>query len=183
MKKTLIITGIVIVIFLLVISYFRFYIKSFSPESDVEYKQDGLKVHITYCRPYKKGREIFGTNGLVPFDKVWRTGANEATIFETDSDLKFKGDKTLKAGTYSLFTIPGDKTWKILFNSESGQWGINFNGVANRDPKNDVLTVEVEPVVTDKMVEQFTIDIKKVGEETEMTLQWDKTLVPVPFTK
>jgi Protein of unknown function (DUF2911) len=180
MKKTLIITSVVIFIFLIVIGYFRFYVKSFSPESEVTYNENGYHVTIRYCRPYKKGRVIFG--GLVPYSKIWRTGANEATTFTTETDLKF-GSKILKAGTYSLWTMPGEQTWNIIFNSEYGQWGINFNGEANKDAKDDVLSVEVPVVLQDKSFEQFTIDVKKVGEEMEMIFEWDKTLVPVPFSK
>jgi Protein of unknown function (DUF2911) len=182
MKKTLIITGSVILIFLAVISYFRYYAKSFSPESEVNYENEGLRVRLTYCRPYKKGRVIYGDHALVPYGKIWRTGANEATTFETNSDLKFNG-KVLKAGTYSLWTLPGEQTWKIIFNSEYGQWGINFNGEANKDSKDDVLTVEVPAVIQDKLFEQFTIQVEKVGEEMELILLWDKTLVAVPFSK
>jgi Protein of unknown function (DUF2911) len=180
MKKTLIITGIVVLIFLLVISYFRYYTKSFSPETEVDYNKDGAHIHIVYSRPFKKGRVIFG--GLIPYNSVWRTGANEATTFETDTDLNFKGS-ILKAGKYSLWTVPGEKSWKVIFNSEYGQWGINFNQAPNKNVKDDVLTVEVPVVHSDNVIDQFTIDVKKVGEEIEMTFQWDQTLVPVPFTK
>ena len=91
MKKLLLITGIVLLIIVGFLGYLRFfYTKSFSPESDVNFEADGLKVHFNYSRPYKKGRLIFGEpgqNALVAYGKVWRTGANEATIFET---IRFK---------------------------------------------------------------------------------------------
>ncbi len=120
--------------------------------------------------------------GLVPYGKVWRTGANEATVFETNRDLKIK-DMTLKAGTYSFWTIPGEQNWTIIFNSEYGQWGVDFNGVANRDPKNDVLTVEVPVKTQDKEFEQFTILVEKMSEEMEIILLWDKTVVPIPISR
>ena len=183
MKKTLIITGVIALIFLGVISYYRIHTKSFSPETEVNFESGELKIRVTYSRPYKKGRVIFAADGLAPYGKVWRTGANEATTFETNQDLKFSGN-VLKKGTYTLFTIPQDSTWKIIFNSEYGQWGIDFNGVANRDAKDDVLTVDVPSRSTnDKIFEQFTIQIEKVDEEMEMILLWDKTLVAVPFSK
>jgi hypothetical protein len=186
MKKWLLISGILLLIIIGVLLYLRFfYAKSFSPESDVNFEADKLKIHINYNRPYKKGRLIFGDQkdgALVPFGKVWRTGANEATVFETNLDLKIK-DQTLKAGAYSFWTIPGEQSWTIIFNSEYGQWGIDYNGVANRDPKNDVLTLIVPSApIKDKEIEQFSISLEKMGEEMEMILLWDKTLVAIPFS-
>jgi hypothetical protein len=184
MKKLLLITGVALLILLGVLGYYRFfYAKSFSPESDVNFEANGLKIHVNYNRPYKKGRLIFGgekDGALVPFGKVWRTGANEATVFETNRDIKIK-DQTLKAGTYSFWTIPGEQTWTVLFNSEYGQWGIDYNGVSNRNPKNDVLTVTVPAVLQDKEFEQFTIQFEGTGDEMEIVLLWDKTLVAIPF--
>jgi len=152
--------------------------KSFSPEEQVSFKQDDLTLTVLYNRPYKKGREIFGA--LVPFDQVWRTGANEATTFETNKDIEIEG-KTLKAGKYSLWAIPGRDKWKIIFNSEYGQWGINSKGEANRDPKNDVLSIDVIPIEQNQVFEQFTISFNESGEDAEMVLAWDKTLVMVPI--
>lgn len=152
--------------------------KSFSPEEEVVFEQGDLTIKVFYNRPSKKGREIFG--GLVPYDEVWRTGANEATTFDTNKDLIIEG-KTLKAGKYSLWTIPRENTWTIIFNSEHGQWGVNSEG-ANRNPERDVLQVEVHAVQQDQVFEQFTIAFEKTGEDAEMVLMWDTTLVSVPFT-
>jgi len=186
MKKLLVIIGVVLLIIVGVLAYYRFfYTKSFSPESDVNFEANGLKIHINYNRPYKKGRLIFGESkdgALVPYGKIWRTGANKATVFETNQDLKIK-DQTLKEGAYSLWTIPGEQSWTVIFNSEYGQWGIDYNGVANRDPKNDVLTVNVPVVLQDKVFEQFTISVDRMGEEMEIILLWDKTLVALPFSR
>ena len=117
----------------------------------------------------------------MPYDKVWRTGANEATTFQTNKDLQIEGN-TLKRGKYTLWTIPGEETWKVIFNSEYGQWGIGSDGEANRDPAKDVLTVDVRAVQQEQIFEQFTISFEKVGEDAEMVLIWDKTLVAVPFS-
>lgn len=183
MKKFLIITGIFFLIIIGILAYIRFYYtKSFSPEANVEYNQNGVQINIFYNRPSKKGRLIFGEakeNALVPYNKVWRTGANEATVLESNKDLLVRG-QTLKAGKYSLWAIPGEQNWKVIFNSESGQWGVDFNGEANRDPKNDVLTVDVPALTQDKEFEQFTISIEQVGEDLELILLWDKTVVVVP---
>jgi Protein of unknown function (DUF2911) len=180
MKKFLLVLGVILIIILGVLTYFRvFYTKSFSPEDEVTFTNGDLKVKVFYNRPYKKGRVIFGE--LVPYGKVWRTGANEATIFETNKDLNF-ADKTLKAGKYSFFTIPGEQAWSIIFNTETGQWGVGFNGEANRNPAKDAFTLDVPSVLQEKEFEQFTISIEKAGEEMELILMWDKTLVSVPFT-
>jgi Protein of unknown function (DUF2911) len=180
MRKFLLVLGVILVVILGVLTYFRvYYTKSFSPEDQVKFEDGDLKITIVYNRPSKKGRVIFGE--LVPYDKVWRTGANEATTFETNKDLTF-GDKPLKAGKYSLWTIPGEQTWTILFNSESGQWGVGFNGEANRNPAKDVISVDAPSVTIDKEVEQFTIEVGKMGEDHELTFIWDKTVVALPFS-
>jgi hypothetical protein len=179
MKKAIVFIGIIVVLVAGAFIYFRFfYTKSFSPETTVEFKQDDVTISVFYNRPYKKGREIFG--GLEPFGKVWRTGANEATVFETNKDLTIQG-KILKKGKYTLWTIPGEQTWKILFNTETGQWGIDFNGAANRDPKNDVLVAEVPSLIQDKIIEQFTISVEKMEDEIQLILLWDKTVVTLPM--
>jgi hypothetical protein len=189
MKKTILVTAVVVLAMLGILYYYRFHTKSFSPESEVKFESKGLKIQVRYSRPYKKGRVIFGTRDakggpapLVPYGKVWRTGANEATQFETNKDLNFNG-KILKAGTYSLWTIPGEQSWTVMFNSEYGQWGIDFNGEANHNPKDDVVTIEVPARIQDKVFEQFTISLEDVDDEMEMNLLWDMTLVTLPFSR
>ena len=183
MKRFLIFAGIALVIVVLlawaVSRYRTVQTKAFSPEENVSFNDGTLSIQVFYNRPYKKGREIFGA--LVPYEKVWRTGANEATTFETNKDLHIEG-KTLKRGKYTLWTIPSPDKWVVIFNSQYGQWGVNSIGEANRDPSRDALTVDVFPVIQQKEFEQFTIDFVKIGEEAEMVLMWDKTLVAVPFT-
>jgi hypothetical protein len=183
MRRFLIFAGIAITTLALLgwaVSYYmKKQEKSFSPEEQVTFEQGKLSIKVFYNRPYKKGRKIYG--GLVPYGKVWRTGANEATTFETNQDLNFEG-KILKKGKYTLWTIPGEETWKIIFNSQYGQWGVNSDGEANRDPARDVLTVDVHAVWQEREFEQFTISFEEVGEDAEMVLIWDKTLVAVPFS-
>jgi hypothetical protein len=118
---------------------------------------------------------------LVPFEKVWRTGANEATVFETNKTITIEGKK-LNPGTYSFWTIPDSTTWVVIFNSESGQWGIDHTGEANRNPALDVLSVPVHAVWQERVFEQFTIEFEKVGEDAEMVLLWDNTVVAIPFS-
>lgn len=186
MKRFLIVTGIVLLIIIAVLAYFRlFYTKSFSPETMAGYQADGLKISVFYNRPSKKGRLIFGEkkdNALVPWGKVWRTGANEASTFETNQDLIIS-EKKLPAGKYSFWTIPGEQTWMVMFNSEIPSWGVDFNAEANRNPKTDVVSVEVPVVLQDKEFEQFTISVEKAGEDLELILLWDKTLVAIPISR
>jgi hypothetical protein len=183
MKRFLIFIGIASAILILLWWAVSFYktsqTKSFSPEDNVVFHQDDLTIKVFYNRPYKKGREIFGK--LVPYNKVWRTGANEATTFETNKGLTIEG-KVLPKGTYSLWTIPQEDKWTIIFNSEYGQWGINSDGEANRKPDRDVLTVDVGALKQEKEFEQFTIAFNMTAEEAEMVLLWDKTLVAMPFS-
>lgn len=183
MRKFLLFSGTALVILIGLAWVISFYntkkTKSFSPEETVTFEEKGLKINVFYNRPFKKGREIFG--GLVPFGEVWRTGANEATTFETNLELNIEG-KTLPRGKYSIWTIPGPETWTVIFNAEFGQWGVNSEGKANRDPRRDLLSVQVPAVKQDKVFEQFTISFNKVGEDAEMVLFWDTTLVSLPFS-
>jgi hypothetical protein len=183
MKRFLIFTGTALVILILLwwgVTYYQTaQTKAFSPEDNVVFHQDDLTIKVFYNRPYKKDREIFGK--LVPFGKVWRTGANEATTFETNKALRIEG-KVLPKGTYSLWTIPQEETWTIIFNSEHGQWGINSEGEANRRPELDVLSLHVRALKQEKEFEQFTIAFNMAGEEAEMVLLWDTTLVSMPFS-
>lgn len=143
-----------------------------SPAATASGKVGDATVTIRYSSPAVKGRKIWGD--LVPYDKVWRAGANEATTFETDKDIKVEG-KTLPAGKYSLFAQPGEKEWTIILNSETGQWGIKRGGVANRDPANDVVSVNVKPKKSSSMTERLTYDVTGKG----FVLRWENLEVPV----
>jgi len=183
MKKFIIVAGVAVALLIILGFVAKFFVKqhdkSFSPEEEVAFTSEDLTIKVFYNRPFKKGRDIFG--GLVPYDKVWRTGANEATTFETNKDILIEG-RALKKGKYSLWTIPREDSWNIIFNSEHGQWGIGSDGEANRNPKKDVLATDVIAVQQDRVFEQFTISFERVGEDAEMVLMWDKTLVAMPFS-
>lgn len=182
MKKAIIIIGVVVVALAVVFVLWRNKEKSKSPEAGQEFVEGDLKITVYYNAPSKKGRVIFADDGLVPFGKVWRTGANEATYIETNKTLSVMG-KELKPGKYTIWTIPSAQTWQVIFNSDYPSWGINFNGEANRDPKYDVATVEVPSVIQDTEFEMFTISIERINEEElELDFMWDKTVVAVPFT-
>jgi hypothetical protein len=132
------------------------------------YKDTYLK--IIYSQPQKRGREIFGE--LVPWGEVWRTGANEATELTITQDILIHSD-TLKAGSYSLFTIPGKDRWQVIFNADLGLWGsYNYN------PKKDVMRIDAPAQTTDGVVyEPFTISINPRNDKADISLMWDKTQV------
>src|SRR5206468_754525 len=116
--------------------------KRASPPDSVTGKVGGATITINYSSPSVKGRKIWGS--LVPYGQIWRAGANEATIFETNKKITVEG-KTLPAGRYTLFALPNENEWTIIFNSQTGQWGIKQTGEANLDRSKDVLTVSVKP--------------------------------------
>ncbi|GAB3955410.1 hypothetical protein GCM10028805_43000 [Spirosoma harenae] len=145
-----------------------------SPPATASGKIGGATITINYSSPSVKGRKVWDPAGtLAPYGKVWRAGANEATIFETDKDIKVEG-KNLPAGKYSLFAIPGEKDWKFIFNSQTGQWGIKRGGEANRDPANDVLTVDAKAKQSAPN-EKLAYEVTGNG----VTLRWDTVEVPI----
>ena len=111
---------------------------------------------------------------MVPYGKAWRAGANEATIFETDKEIKVEG-KSLPAGRYSLFATPEEENWTLIFNSETGQWGIKRTGEANRDPAKDVLNVPVKATKSKSMNERLKYEVTDKG----FVLRWENIEVPV----
>jgi len=150
--------------------------KKASPEQMVQQSVHGADLSVFYCRPSKRGRKIFGE--LVPYGKVWRTGANEATTFESSKDLVIDG-KTLQAGKYTLWTIPGESSWQVIFNAKMYDWGVAFGGVAARESAFDVLTVSAPVKKLSPPVEMFTIALT---DSSTLDLSWDQTLVSVPFS-
>jgi hypothetical protein len=136
-----------------------------SPPAKAEGAVDGAKIVIDYSSPSVKGRKIFG--GLESYGKVWRTGANEATTFDVDKNVKIEG-KELPKGKYSLFTIPGENEWTIIFNKTPNQWGAYKYKDAD-----DALRVTVKAEKTDKLVEQFKITV----EGNKVVIRWENTQV------
>jgi len=146
--------------------------KRASPPAVATGKVMGATITINYSSPAVKGRKIWG--GLVPYDKVWRAGANEATLFETDKAIKVEG-KSLPAGKYSLYAIPGEKEWVIILNSKTGQWGVKNDESTTEDPANDVLRVTVKP----KKSAIFNERLKYVVDKKGFALEWENLEVPV----
>jgi hypothetical protein len=141
---------------------------------------DDKKITVDYSRPKiddpKTGqpRKIFG--GLVPYDKEWRTGANEATTFVTDTDVTV-GDLKVPAGNYTLYTIPGESEWTIIINKQTGQWGTEYK------QDQDLGRTKVKSEKTSSPVQQFTISFDPAsGKSTKMNLEWENTKVSVPIT-
>ena len=177
LKWTLItVVGLVIILFA-AFKYMQSQTKKNSPEQTITFKNDGKEVSVFYCRPSKKGREIFGS--LVPYDQVWRTGANEASTFTSNKDLEVAG-KNLPAGKYTLWIIPGKDSWQIIFNKKEYSWGVNFKAEPSREPEADVLQVSVPVKKLGEAVELFTISFNEAS-SPDMTLSWDKTQVVVPI--
>jgi hypothetical protein len=131
-----------------------------SPPATATGKIGDATITINYSSPSVKGRKIFG--GILPYDKLWRAGANEATMFETSKDIVVEGKK-LPAGKYSFFATPGEKEWKIFFNSETGQWGDKKDGSANMDPAKTVLEVTVKPKKTSELNEKLEFAVMSKG--------------------
>ncbi|MEO2064682.1 MAG: DUF2911 domain-containing protein [Christiangramia sp.] len=177
-KLLLKILGGVLVLGFVLLMIVRYNTKAHSPEDTVTYEGKDLKMEVFYNRPYKKGREIFGK--LVPYDTVWRTGANEATTFETNEDILIDGS-LLKAGKYTLWTIPMPSSWKVIFNDHMYPWGINMDKQAYRDPQYDALVLERPVERIPGPLEQFTISFENSGEFVNMTLAWDQTSVSIPI--
>lgn len=137
-----------------------------SPHDTLTATVSGAHIKIMYGSPAVKGREIWG--GLVPYDKAWRAGADEATIFSTDKALMIEGKK-LPAGTYSVFVIPAKDKWTYIFNSQTGQWGIKQGGVADYDEAKNIITVTATPKAA-PMAEHLTY----VAGEKGFGLLWEK---------
>lgn len=140
-----------------------------SPTWHVTVKHKKATIKIVYARPSKRGRKLFG--GLVPFGKIWRTGANEATTLETNRALKIKG-KTLKPGKYALFTIPGKKSWVVIFNTNANQWG-----AYSYSAKKDVFRVTVK-ARKNKLAKKFTIS----ANAKKLILKWGTTHIKIPYS-
>ena len=141
-----------------------------SPVSTVTQAIGLAKVTIEYSRPSAKGRKIFGE--LVPYGKIWRTGANKITTIQFDSDVTVNGKK-IAAGTYGWYTLPGEKEWTIALNSDNKQWGAYAY-----DEKKDVLRLAVKPEKLAQKAEHFTIEFDNfTPKAADVVLRWENTAV------
>lgn len=150
-----------------------------SPRESVAARIDGSDITIVYGRPQIRDprtgapRKIWG--GLVPYGKVWRTGANEATTLTTTWDLEFGGQR-LPAGTYSLFTLPNESKGQLIVNRQTGQWGTQY------DESQNVLKVEMTRQPLSSPVQQFTIVIERRSEGGGvLRFRWADAEYSLPF--
>lgn len=178
LKRILIALLAIVAVGLIAFQWMKANTKRHSPEETYTFYADDFHLKVTYCRPYKKGREIFGA--LVPYGKVWRTGANEATLLEVNEDIAFDG-VPVKAGRYTLWTMPGAEEWVVYLNHGMYSWGVDFDGNAQRDPDKDAAVTKVPVEHLLAPVEQFTILVNDEG--THLIMQWDDVRVSVPFTR
>jgi hypothetical protein len=133
----------------------------------------GANLWIDYSRPGKRGRTIYG--GVVPWNLLWRTGANAATQFRTDKALQF-GASVLPAGLYTLWTIPSPAGWKFIVNSNTGEWGTEHKA------EQDLFTVDMTVTSLPEALERFTISVEPGAQGGAIHLDWDTTRASVPFT-
>lgn len=141
--------------------------KKASPAETATGTINGSKITIQYSSPSVKGREIWGA--LVPYGKVWRAGANEATTFTTTKDIMVEGQK-LSAGTYSFFLIPEKDSATIIFNKEAKQWG-----AYKYDESKDQIRVKVKPKKSPKMNERLVYNVNS----NNVTLSWENWNIPL----
>ena len=145
-----------------------------SPADSVITSVGQAAIAVRYSRPAMRGRAIFGV--VVPWDRVWRTGANSATLFETSADLLI-GGTTVPAGKYSLYSIPSRSGWTLIINRNTGQWGTEY------DAQHDLARVAMEVTPLAQAVEQFTIAVEREGAQTgALSLAWERTRAVVRFT-
>jgi hypothetical protein len=144
-----------------------------SPRDSARASISGATVVVDYGRPSKRGRRVFG--GIVPFNRVWRTGANRATHLMIDRTLRF-GEAQLPPGSYTLWTIPAESGWTLVVNNQTGQWG------TDHDPRFDRFRVPMRVTALPESVERFTIVVEPAGAGGVIRLRWDTVEASVPFT-
>jgi hypothetical protein len=122
--------------------------------------------------------EIFG--GLVPFGKVWRAGANQATLLHTDLDLTI-GELAVPKGDYSIYILPEEKQWTLIISQQTGQWGINHDGSTTDDPAKELGRVAMKLTKPAAPVETWTIGLAKAGNQGTLTFSWANTVATAAF--
>jgi hypothetical protein len=146
-----------------------------SPPAQAQCKlPSGKTITVDYSSPRSKGRKIFGE--LVPYNEVWRTGANEATTFVTTGNLTGEG-KDVPAGSYTIFTVPAQDKWTLIINKKTGEWGIPYNYESD-----ELARVPMQVSKTSAPVENFTIGFDQSGGCT-LKISWENTMASVKFTE
>ncbi|MBX2965075.1 MAG: DUF2911 domain-containing protein [Cyclobacteriaceae bacterium] len=183
-KKILLGIGMLIIIVAGYVGYMMLTTKKHSPAAVAEFKDGDFLISVNYYQPFKKGRLIFGdeaAGALVPYGKKWRTGANDATEISFSNDVVIDG-RLLKAGSYSLYTIPDETAWTVVFNSNLGYWGASFSGDPFDESK-DVLRVPATVRNDVPEIEQFTISLTPSDSLVNLHFYWDKTRATVQVSR
>lgn len=173
MKKALWIAGTVVLLFSLYVVYTMATTRKHSPAAVASLKSGDTEISINYCRPFKKGRKIFG--GLVPYQTYWRTGANDPSIIEFTDEVEFGGEK-VAAGRYRIYTIPGEDEWKVVLNTELEEWGY-----WEPDYSLDVAAAVVPVSSTSEVQEQFLMELTENEGGALIAMSWDQTKVEIPI--
>jgi hypothetical protein len=177
-KKILIGLGALLLLFIIWVVYGMFFTTPASPPATVLYNIGGLEMRIDYSQPSKKGRLIFGEESeeaLQPYGKYWRLGANSATQISFNKDVTF-GGKSVEAGTYRMYAVPGPDAFEITLNSEADV----FWGAVEPDYELDVLTIEAPVQRPASPVETFTIGFSSTDKGANINFSWDQTMFQVP---
>jgi hypothetical protein len=152
-----------------------------SPPASAECKfSDGKTIKIDYSSPRAKGRKIFGEaseKALVPYGEIWRTGANDATTFVTDANLKV-GDKDVPAGSYTIFTVPKADAWWLVISKKTGEWGTDYPG-----EKEDLVRVPMKVSKNGPPMENFLIAFDQAGSKCKLRMEWETTVASVEIAK
>jgi len=141
---------------------------------------DGKTIKIDYSSPRAKGRKIFGEaseKALVPYGQIWRTGANDATTFVTDTNVTV-GGKAVPAGSYTIFTVPKADAWSLVISKKTGEWGTDYPG-----EKEDLVRIPMTVSKTSAPVENFTIAFDQAGSKCALQVEWENTRASVEITK
>ena len=144
-----------------------------SPQATASLKTEDLDLSVSYSRPYKNNRAIFGN--VVQFGEYWRTGADEATEITFGRDVLF-GEVEVEEGTYRLYTIPGEEIWEVILNSELDQWG-----AFEPDHALDVVKISVVSEELDKRLDQLMIDFESKRNGADLIIAWDDRQVVIPI--
>jgi len=155
-------------------AYAQLKLPALSPTTKVSQEFSVTNIELTYSRPSMRGRKVFGD--VVPYGKVWRTGANGATKLKFGEDVEINGQK-IKAGEYALYTIPNKDKWEVILNTGTGNWG--SDGYSKED---DVARFMVKASASEEIVQTFTINITDITFTTcKLELAWEKTRVQIPI--
>jgi len=146
-----------------------------SPKASFTQRVGLTDISVDYARPGVKGRKIFGE--MLPYGQLWRTGANTATVITFSTDVKVNG-QDVKAGKYSIFTMPGETEWTIMLNKDTELWG-----ESGYKQSNDVLRTRVTPSTTSSLVETMRISVENIkNESADIVIAWENTEVVIPVT-